>query len=203
VTIDFYVDFISPFGYLARHAVLEIAKRYQADVAFHPVDLPRIKRAAGNTGPTNREMPLKYAYLTEDVQRWAQRYRLPVVRHLPGPRTERFNKGIFLAQESGRAEEYVRHAWDCIWRDGLDPGVPESLTEVALRMRWDAAALLNYVDMPSTQERYEEACEAATARGVFGVPTFMIGDLMWWGNDRLDFLEEHLASCRRCELRAE
>jgi len=196
VRIDFYLDFISPFGYLARHALDRIVEKYAAEVSFHPVDLMRLKRAAGNTGPANRDVPLKYAYLTEDIQRWAMRYQVPMVRYLPGPDTRRLNLGLFLAKDEGRAAEYVRHAWDCVWRDGLDPGVITTILELATRMRWSADDLLAYVEAPSTQQRYDEENEAATRRGVFGVPTFTVGDAMWWGNDRLDFLEQHLATRR-------
>jgi 2-hydroxychromene-2-carboxylate isomerase len=192
--IDFYLDFISPFGYLARGRLLAIAGTYGAEICYHPVDLAHIKRAAGNLGPSNRDIPPKCAYLTQDLQRWAARYRIPIVRQLPGPNTSRLNKGVLLAQERERAPEYVRHAWDCVWRDGLDPGSQETLDELGNRMRWEVRDFLAHVDSPAMQLRYELESTAASGRGVFGVPTFVIGEQMWWGNDRLEFLEEHLAS---------
>jgi 2-hydroxychromene-2-carboxylate isomerase len=190
--IDFYLDFISPFGYLARHALSAITAKYGAELSYHPVDIVLLKRAAGNTGPSNRDIPAKCAYLTEDIQRWAKRYRIPMARSLPGSDTSRLNKGLFLAQDELRASEYVQHAWECVWRDGLDPGIAKTLAELATRMRWNFADFTAYVESTKAQQRFEDEIRAATRHGVFGVPTFIIGDAMWWGNDRLDFVEQHL-----------
>lgn len=194
VEIDFYLDFMSPFGYLARGALLKVAARHGAEVVYHPVDLVRLKRAAGNTGPSNREIPPKIVYLTEDLQRWAKRYGIKMVRELPGPDSSRLNKGFFFAQGQDQAAEYVRHAWDCVWRDGLDPGLTATVAEAARRMQWNGDDFLAFVASEAAQQRYEVEIAAAIQRGVFGIPTFVIADQMWWGNDRLDFLEEYLAS---------
>ncbi|MGE0115055.1 MAG: 2-hydroxychromene-2-carboxylate isomerase [Steroidobacteraceae bacterium] len=194
VTIDFYLDFMSPFGYLARAALLRIATKYGADIAYHPVNLVRLKRAAGNTGPSNREIPPKIAYLTEDLQRWAKRYGIQMARELAGPDSSRLNKGFFFARDKNQATDYVRHAWDCVWRDGLDPGLTTTVSEAARRMQWNVDDFLAFVESETAQQQYEAENIAAIQRGVFGIPTFVIGDQMWWGNDRLDFLEEYLAA---------
>jgi 2-hydroxychromene-2-carboxylate isomerase len=191
--IDFYLDFMSPFGYLARDRLLGIADRYGATVTLHPVDIPFLKRAAGNTGPSNRQIPPKIVYLTEDLQRWARRYGLQMVRDLPGPDTARFNTGLLLARDLNRERDYVKHAWDCVWRDGLDPGLDSSVAELVSRMNWRLEDFLAFVESDAAKARYQESNESAAKRGVFGVPIFTVGDQMWWGNDRLFFLEEYLS----------
>lgn len=193
-TVDFMLDFLSPFGYLARGRLLAIAERYGARVRYHPIDLVAVKRAVGNTGPSNRDIPAKIAYLTDDLQRWARRYDIPMVRTLPGANTGRMNRGLLLATDHDRADDYVRLAWDCVWRDGLDPGLQETLVELCQRLGWEPEEFLAFVDSDATLQRYADENASAIARGVFGVPTFLVGTQMFWGNDRLDFLEEHLAA---------
>jgi 2-hydroxychromene-2-carboxylate isomerase len=193
-TIDFMLDFLSPFGYLARGRLLAIAQKHGARVHYHPIDLVAVKRAVGNTGPSNRDIPAKIAYLTEDLQRWAQRYGLPMVRTLPGANTGRMNRGLLLAMDRDRADDYVRLAWDCVWRDGLDPGLEETLAELCRRLDWERNEFMAFVDGDDAMQRYAAENANALAQGVFGVPTFLVGRQMFWGNDRLDFLEEHLAS---------
>jgi 2-hydroxychromene-2-carboxylate isomerase len=192
MAIDFYLDFISSFGYLARGRLLEIARRFDLAVSYHPVDLKRLKLAAGNTGPSTSAIPAKLKYMTTDFLRWADFYELKIVSSLSGAQTGVFNRGLYLAMERNQADAYVEHAWNCIWRDGLDPGAESSEAELEARMGWLAGELNAFANAPVIMDRYSAQTEAASSRGVFGVPTFMIGEQMWWGNDRLDFLERYL-----------
>lgn len=92
-----------------------MAQRYGYALRFVPIDLPRAKLAAGNTGPSNRQVPAKLRYLTADMNRWAQRYGVP----LRFPKTfasERMNKGTLFAQDRGRAQDYVTAAFSSAWR---------------------------------------------------------------------------------------
>ncbi len=193
MAIDFYLDFISSFGYLARGRLLDIARRFDQTVVYHPVDIKRIRLAAGNTGPSNSAIPAKLKYMTTDFLRWANLYGLKMVSSLGGFDTGVLNRGVYLAIERGQAEAYVEHAWASVWRDGLDPGASSTKADLDAIMGWKAGELDAYANDPTILARYMTEIEGASSRGVFGVPTFMIGDEMWWGNDRLDFLESHLA----------
>ena len=193
VTVDFYFDFISPFGYLSRFRLDEIVQQSGVIVRYHAIDLPTIKKAAGNTGPSNRDIPPKIIYLTEDLRRWAERYGVAMVERLAGADTAGFNKGLYLALERGVAADYVRHAWDCNWREGKDPGLVETRVLLAQKMQWDEKEFELYVNSDAAQQRYDQENREAIERGIFGVPTFAIGEQIWWGNDRLDFLQETIA----------
>jgi 2-hydroxychromene-2-carboxylate isomerase len=195
VTLEFYLDLISPFGYLCNHGLRRLAEHYPFTVRHHPVELQRIKLAAGNDGPSNRDIPPKIAYLTEDLRRWAEFYRVPIVSALPGADTTRLNKGVYFATDRGVADQYVQAAWNGIWAEGNDPGKPTSLDAVARGMGWDAQEFRRFIDSEDASARYEEDNVAAISAGVFGVPTIMIGRNMWWGNDRLNFVERHIAGC--------
>jgi 2-hydroxychromene-2-carboxylate isomerase len=192
--IDFYLDFISPFGYLARHRLSQIVTDHACVIRYHPIDLTKIKLAAGNNGPSNRNIPPKIRYLTTDLQRWARRYEIPMVETLAGPATEKMNKGLLWAIDLRVADEYVRQAWDCVWRHGRDPGDIRTLENLATSMGWRADDFIAFVDSEPAAQRYEAENQQAIGIGVFGVPTFLIDGEMFWGNDRLDFLEEYLAA---------
>jgi 2-hydroxychromene-2-carboxylate isomerase len=190
--IDFYFDFISPFSYLAHTQLPGIAAKYQHGIAYHVVDLVEIKLGGGNTGPTTREMPLKYRYSGTDMQRWAARYGVTITRPSDyGP--NHLNNGFFFAEDRGVAADYITKAWNRVWRDGGDMSDQSLMRGVTDEMGWDWAEFLAAAQSPETEARYRASTQAAHDLGVFGVPTMMIGDDMWWGNDRLDFMEEHLA----------
>lgn len=191
-TIEFFFDFLSPFAYLTQQKLPALAQHYGYALRFVPIDLPRAKLAAGNTGPSNRQVPAKLRYLTADMNRWAQRYGVP----LKFPKTfasERMNKGTLFAQDRGCTQDYVTAAFSSAWgRGGEDLDDPLLLAKIARELGWPEAEFLAFLDSSQAAERFEALNLEAHARGVFGVPTMLIGEEMWWGNDRLQFLEEFL-----------
>lgn len=191
--LDFYFDFMSPFAYLAHTQLPVLAGRYGLQVAYHAIDLPAAKLAAGNTAPPNVSIPVKLRYLVTDMQRWAKRYGVPLV--FPQTlKSGRLNRGLYFAADRGRAEDYLRAAWLPTWGQGGDMDDEALIGGVARSLGWDAAEFLGFIESPEARERYELDNRDAQARGVFGAPTMMLDDQMWWGNDRLGFLEEHLAA---------
>jgi 2-hydroxychromene-2-carboxylate isomerase len=200
-TIAFYFDFISPFSYLAFQRLPALARQHGCDLSCRVIDLAQAKLLAGNTGPTSREQPLKRRYNQKDKERWARRYGVAIENPKSyGP--DRVNKGTFFADDRGATQTYIAHAWRRIWGEGGDMASEALLADTARQCGWDAAAFLAFTASPEAAARYDAATRAAHARGVFGVPTMMIGDEMWWGNDRLDFLEEFLAANARVPLAA-
>ena len=190
-TIDFYFDFISPFSYLAYQRLPDLAARFGLDVTCHVLDLAEAKLLGGNTGPTSRDQPLKRRYNQKDKERWARRYGVPIANPSSyGP--DRLNKGKFFADDRGATHAYVAYAWRKLWGEGGDMAGEDILRDAARHCGWDVDGFLAFTLSRAADERYEAATLAAHQRGVFGVPTMMIGDEMWWGNDRLDFLEEFL-----------
>ena len=192
-TIQFYFDFMSPYAYLAHAQLLALADRYRHSVEYLPVDLRRLKLAAGNTGPATREIPAKLKHLRVDMQRWARRYGVSLVPPA-GYGSDRLNCGTFYAIDRDCARQYVQVAWDLVWGQGGDMAAPALAEEVAHRMGWDAAGFLAWTGCEAAQSRYRAVIDRAEGLGVFGVPSMLVGGEMWWGNDRLDFLEEHLAA---------
>jgi 2-hydroxychromene-2-carboxylate isomerase len=194
MTLDFYLDFISPFGYLARARVLDIAKKHGLTVTYRPIDIFHVKTAAGNTGPSNSQIPAKLAYMTKDRERWADLYGLKIAKTLAGFKTAVYNRGLFLALDRKQADAYVEHAYACVWRDSIDPGAESGERELEKRMGWKVGELSAFANSAEATTRFDAENAAAVKRGVFGVPTFVIGDEMWWGNDRVDFMERWLAA---------
>ncbi len=194
--IDFYFDFMSPFAYLAHTQLPDLAARHGLRIAYHAIDLPEAKLAAGNTAPPNVSIPVKLRYLVTDMERWARRYGVP----LAFPKTlksQGLNIGLYFAADRGCEEDYVRAAWQPTWGQGGDMGDEALIAGVARSMGWNATEFLAFIESPEARERYELDKRDAHARGVFGAPTMMLGDQMWWGNDRLGFLEEHLVAINK------
>lgn len=193
-SIDFYFDFLSPYSYLANCRLPELAGQYGYVIAYKPIDLKAAKLAAGNTGPATVQMPLKLRYAMADLTRWAKKYGAPLAFGRTPPVTERMNKGTFFAIEKGQAREYVDKAWRATFGAGGDFNSDELLSDVARQLGWSPEEFLAFLQSDTAQRLYEAGNSEAQGRGVFGAPIMMVGDEMWWGNDRLDFLEEYLAA---------
>tara|TARA_R110000787_G_scaffold29713_1_gene80470 strand:+ start:3115 stop:3708 length:594 start_codon:yes stop_codon:yes gene_type:complete len=191
-TIDFYFDIYSPYAYLASHRLAEIVKAHNCKVNYLPIDLKRAKLAAGNTGPANMQIPPKIKYLMQDLARWADRYGIPfgVVPRVMD--SNRINKGVFFAIDHGNAADYIREAYAAVWGRGEDMTSDKLLSEIAAKMGWDPMAFLAFIDSSEAEKRYQAVFDDAVKRGVFGVPMYFVDEQMWWGNDRLHFLDEYL-----------
>lgn len=194
-TVDFHFDFLSPFSYLARHRLDEIATQTGARIVWHAIDLAAAKKAAGNTGPGTRDMPVKLAYSKADLGRWVAEYDVPF-RWVGNYASRQLNIGLYYARQQDREADYVRAAFHAGWGEGGTLDDPALLRRVATGLGFDADAFLRYIESPAGAAAYEAETAAAIAKGIFGVPTMTIGDAMWWGNDRLFWVERALKAAR-------
>lgn len=191
-SLDFYFDIYSPYAYLGFHRLRKIAREHNCEINYRPVDLKRLKKAAGNTGPANIEIPPKIRYLMTDLKRWATRYGLPFGDIPKGKNYARINKGVFYAIERGDADAYIASAYATTWGRGGDADDDGELRALARTLSWDEQGFMGFLDSSEANDTYENTAREAISRGVFGVPIVIMGDDMWWGNDRMDFLEEAL-----------
>lgn len=193
--IDFYFDFTSPYAYLAHYRLKMLADKYSYEIAYKPIDLKAAKLAAGNTGPANIQLPVKLRYIMADLMRWVQRYSVPFkVGKEASFESAQANKGTFFAIEKGQVRDYVSKLWLATYGSGGSMGSEDLLRDVAKEMGWSSKVFFDFLKSAEVENLYEQANTEAHSRGVFGVPIMIVRDEMWWGNDRLDFLEEYIAS---------
>ena len=191
--IDFYFDFLSPYAYLARHRLTELAAEHGATIVYKPIDLGRAKLAIGNNGPANRNMPVKLSYLTTDLKRWAAIYGVPF-GGIKNHNSERLNIGTFFARTDEEVAAYIKQTYDLLWGIGAAPDDEAVIRQVARTMNWNEEKFLVFTCSAEGKAAYERSTEQAISKGIFGVPTMMLEDQMWWGNDRIFMLEQVLKS---------
>lgn len=190
-SVEVYIDIISPYCYLAFTQLPELARRYSSGLNFHPVHIATAKIAAGNYGPSNMEVPDKAKVLLRDMQRWADRYQVP----LKFPRSfqgEPWNIGVLFASKFQRGEIYLRESYTRLWAEGGDPADMDLLHETAQQSGLDAGAFMSYVKSSKGHSEFRHSCIKAHRLGIFGAPIMIFAGEVFWGNDRLDFLEELL-----------
>ena len=190
-SVEFLFDFGSPTSYLAYKQLPKITSRHGARIVWTPILLGGVFKAAGNTSPAM--VPAKARYMNSDMARFAKRYKvvLNFNTHFP-VNTLTMMRGAVAYQGSDLFDIYVNAMFDAMWahpRNLNDQGeLVEALREVGIKPD-DFFARIERADV---KEKLKANTESAVARGVFGAPTFFVNGEMFFGQDRLDFVEEAL-----------
>ncbi|PWR18891.1 2-hydroxychromene-2-carboxylate isomerase [Zavarzinia compransoris] len=191
-TVDFYFDFGSPTAYLAWRRIGAIAERTGATVKPVPILLGGLFKATGNSAPAT--VPAKGIYMFRDLSRFARRFGVPLAFNDAFPiNTITLMRGAVGYQGSDDFCTYCDALYDAMWRDNRNLGDPAVLAAVLDEAGLDRARFETLVNDAAVKDRLKANTEDAVARGAFGAPTFFVGDEMFFGQDRLDFVEEALA----------
>lgn len=194
-TLEFFFDFGSPYGYLANTQLPLIAARTGADIVYRPVGILRLMELAGNR-PTTLECANKRRHAPVDFKRWAKLYDVGMARnvYLKDMPLEPLLRGVLVANELGVAGAYVSAVFRGIYADGLDLGNPEVFVQVLGQAGLQGEAILTGRDADGLAAEISRRTEEAVERGLFGVPSFIVDDQLYFGNDRLQFVELALAA---------
>jgi len=194
-TVDFYFDFGSPAAYLAYTQLSRLTSDTGATVVMKPILLGGIFQASGNRPPAS--VPLKGSYLFKDMSRFARRYGVPLNMNPFFPiittTLMRMDLGLHL-----RNDQSLKHFRDtvfqAIWVDERNLNDPVTVGAVLAEAGFDPTALLALASEQTIKDELKTVTLAAVERGVFGAPTFFVGNEMFWGQDRLDFVRDALTN---------
>lgn len=196
-TVEFYYDLVSPYSYLAHREVSRLCEDHGAGLVLRPMLLGAVHNAVGLQAPV--ATPAKARYQETDIRRWAKRYGLPMEFPDPFPfRTLKTMRAAMFLEHRGELEAFTRGAFALYWEEGGAPkGLEEGdedgpVSEVVRRIGAEPGEVLAGASSPEAKEALKRATGEAVERGVFAAPTFFVGDEMFWGNDRLLFVEEAL-----------
>ena len=191
--VEFYFDVGSPASYLAWTQLPKIAQQARCEVEYRPFLLGGVFQATGNRSPM--EVPAKGQYMQDDLQRYATRYGVPY-RHNPHfpINTLMLMRGALGLQmrEPARMVPYVDAVYRAIWVDAKNMNDPATVAAVLQQVGFAPEKLLALTSDPAVKDELKVVTQEAVARGVFGAPTFFVGDQMFWGQDRLEFVKETL-----------
>ena len=193
-TIEFIFDFGSPNAYLAYRALPPILERTGARLMINPCLLGGVFKATGNVAPTVAFAPIKgkLEYEMLELRRFVAKHRLDKFRlnpHFP-VNTLMLMRGFLAAREAGVEAGYIEMGLEGLWEEGLKLDDPQVLARRIDSAGLDSASLLAAAQTDRVKLKLADNTAAAVARGVFGVPTFFVGDDMFFGKDRLGQVEE-------------
>lgn len=191
-TVEFFFDYSSPFTYLAATQIERVAAEAGGKVVWKPFFLGGLFKALGGPlVPIQTLSPRKQGYAMLDLERWAQRWEVPFVftKHFPLNTIAALRVTIAAPEEQRVA--LIQRLFAKAWAENEDLKDPTVLGAAIAEAGLDAS-LLARTQEQSIKDQLRVNTEEAEKRGVFGAPTFFVGDELHWGQDRLDFVAEAL-----------
>lgn len=184
--MDFWCELASTYTYLTASRIDALAVRARVEVRWRPFSLGPVFAAAGwQTSPFNVYAE-KGRYMWRDVEREAERIGLPFRRPSAFPRSSALaSKIALLGVERGWGPRFIQRTMRAEFAEDRDIGTPEVLDEILSELRLDGPAVLDEATSAEHNGALRRSTEEAMRLGIFGAPTFMVGEEMFWGNDRL------------------
>ncbi|QKG71962.1 2-hydroxychromene-2-carboxylate isomerase [Erythrobacter mangrovi] len=194
--VEFIFDLVSPNAYLSWWPLREMLSRQGAELEITPVFLGGMHKLTGNAPPFARDAEIrgKNAYASLEMRRFIDRHGLTGFR-MPAqfPFNTILPQRMLLAVEGEERVALAEGLLKALWEDGVSAGDPDALATVATAAGLDAAAILAATQDDAIKQRLVANTDSAVERGAFGIPTFFVGDEMWFGKERLGQIEEYLA----------
>jgi 2-hydroxychromene-2-carboxylate isomerase len=194
--IDYYFTPVSPWTYLGHARFVDIARKRGAAINVKPVNVGKVFSVSGGL-PLKQRAPQRQAYRLVELARWKEHLHMPLnpqPRHFPVP-AELASHWILAAAERSQ-DDALRLAgaqMRAVWAEERDISDAATLAAIAQAEGLDAAALQARAASAEVQSRFEAMTQEAIERQVFGAPSYVYRGELFWGQDRLDFLDRRLA----------
>ncbi len=190
-SVDFYFDYGSPTSYLAYTQMPDVARRTGATVNYVPILLGGIFQATGNRSPV--EIAAKGRWMQADLEDFARRYKVPYRWNPHFPiNTLALMRGAIYALREGFLAKYSDAIYPAAWAEGQNMNDAQVVGKVLAGAGLDAGKIVAATQDPAIKDALKSATEDAVKRGLFGAPTFFVGERMHFGQDRLPYVEELL-----------
>ena len=195
-TIEFYWDLGSTNSYFALHLIKPVAARHSARIVPHPFNLGYVFRHHDYV--LMDEPKAKIANRIIDLHRWAKRHQLPFRMPSKFPiKTSPALRGALAMRRFGKEWEYLQQIFAAYWeRDDASVAELDGLCPVASALGVDPEHFIALADNAEVRQELIAETDAGLARGIFGAPTFVVGEEIFWGKDRMDFIDEELSRQR-------
>ena len=193
--VDYFLALSSPYTYLGHRRFEELAARLGLTVNYKPTNMGEVFPVSGGL-PVKQRAPQRQAYRFMELKRWRAYQDVPLnlePKHFPVPDAGAARM-VIAAMEAGRHPgALIGGILRAVWAEERNIADAETLSAIAAETGYDANLLAEQAALPETENLYKTHTAEAIERGVFGVPTWGFDGELFWGQDRLNFLERALA----------
>ncbi|MGE4218758.1 MAG: 2-hydroxychromene-2-carboxylate isomerase [Alphaproteobacteria bacterium] len=192
-SVEYYFSVISPFSYLAGLRLEAAASRHGATIVYKPVDIMTVFRETGGT-PVPQRHPVRQAYRLVELRRVAAHHGLPInVKPAHFPTDQRpASRAILAARDFDGDVGRLAHAFlRAVWAEDRDIATEDTVASVLTASGYDAARVM--AASAAQDDTFDAFTREAVERGVFGMPSYVYGGEIYWGQDSLDYLDAALS----------
>ena len=185
--IDFYFDISSPYSYLAHTQIREYEKETGEKINYMPIFLGGLHRLADITAPGLN--PLRGKYLIKDLKLFADKYKIKYQfnRYFP-IKTIQIMRGAIVAGQNDYFQNYIDKFFIAAWVDSLNLNDEKIFEKFLKNMDINYSDFLNKLSDSKIKDELKDRTDTAFKKGIFGAPTFIVNEKMFWGQDRLEFV---------------
>jgi len=196
--VEYFMTPVSPFTYLGHARLREICAKHQAKINLHVMDLGKVFPVSGGLALKDRPAQRR-AYRMMELKRWRDFLGLPLTlepKHFPVPAEPAATLILAVLEHHGvsAALDIAGDFARAVWVEERNVSEPEVLAEILAARQLGSAELIEYAKSAEVAARYVQHSQEAIARNIFGAPTYIYRDELFWGQDRLDFLDRALAA---------
>lgn len=192
--IDYYLSLISPWTFLGHKRIGDLARDNGVELDVHPVNYGVIFPATGGL-PLAKRSPQRQAYRMMELKRWRERHGVPLnlnPKYFPAPDKQAALMALAAKAQGSNIFDFCGGVLKAVWVDEKDITDEATLISIANQSGFEGLKLFEASKDPAIEKAYMADSEAAIERGTFGAPTYIIDDEIFWGQDRLEFVEAKL-----------
>ena len=187
-SIEFYFDFISPYSYIAHKRILDLNQRNNFN--YKPILLGGLHNLGNITPPAFNEKKMKN--MKNDCNLVSKKFNIPFIWNDKFPINSLYLMRGYLSIDENKKYKFIDECFDAYWKNNIDISVKENVSRILLNCKIDQDLFDKSIKKQKIKDELKELTDKAFKRDVFGAPTFLINNKIFWGQDRLDYaLEEY------------
>ena len=186
-SFDFYFDFVSPYSFLAHKEISKIEKRNSIKIKYKPILLGGLHNLHGIKAPAF--IPAKAKHMIRDCKLIAEKNKIKFKFNSYFPiRSLNLMRGVFVAEEDNYKSYYIDSIYNAIWQDGLNLNDENIFQKILKNLNINPKTFLLRLASSSIKDSLKKKTSEAYEKGIFGAPSFVINNKIFWGQDRIEFV---------------
>ena len=186
-SFEFYFDFGSPYTFLAHKKIREIEKENSIKIKYMPILLGGLLKLTGIKA--NVDIPIKGKYMIKDCKLWSEKYKIEFKFNNYFPiATLNLMRCVLVAEKKNFAQNFINKVFDAIWIDGLNLNDSNIVEKLIKNLDINPKTFLIEASDSKIKDDLKKRTEEAHDKGIFGVPSFLVNNKLFWGQDRLEFV---------------
>jgi 2-hydroxychromene-2-carboxylate isomerase len=185
-SFDFYFDFVSPYSFLAHKEIVKIEKKNSIKIRYKPILLGGLHNLHGIKAPAF--VPAKAKHMIRDCKLIAEKNKIKFKFNSYFPiKSLNLMRGVFVAEEDNFKAYYIDNIFNAIWQDGLNMNDESIIVKILKNLNINPKTFLLRTSSSSIKDLLRKKTTEAYEKGIFGAPTFVSNNKIFWGQDRIEF----------------